>query len=559
MRASKPISLFLLVILILCNTTVCMASGFTFNMDYNVDNCSVNIAGTSGDESVTSVFFTIAPKDEVPTSTLVNSGGAVVRAVYTDKNGNYSASIVMPQSFKSGMYTVYANSEFGNGQKDFSYINLLQTENSLKLVNSAAAVSTFTDALRNGLADFGIPQEEFTPYQPFLSEVVFSLRPDGGYTVSSLCDSYYSTVAAYKIVNGSDTFDNVINTYSSNTGIDYQTEHLANDVTVREYLFELMKKADYKSGLFKDIYSNNLFLAKVNTSKRYIDMSAVIADDGTSVAGIDLLAYMMLGNSAKEEVMKKVFTGIPYANTNSLKHSFDLAIKSLQSSSGAGQNRPSSGGGGGSYSVVGPMPEPQVKPVVVPGATSGVTPDSDTQAIFNDMSGHWSYADVRILAEKGIINGFEDGSFRPEEKVTRAEFVKMIVSAFNVENSGDSAVFGDVQKDMWYFNYIDAAASAGLVGGFGGNFEPDKEITREDVAVILYRLLNKMGKAPFGTFWFDDEETISAYSTDAVMALSGAGIIKGYNNKFAPKDSTKRCEAATLIVRLQKYVEGEEI
>ena len=554
MRVTKPIALFLVTILVLCNASVCLGSAFTFNMDYSVDNCRVNIVGSSGEESGTAVLFTIAPKDTAPTASLVNSGGAVVRSVHTGESGEYATSIIMPQSFRSGIYTVYANSEHGNGQRDFSYVNLLQTENSLRAVNSAAGLAEFSDALRYGLEDFGIPQNEYTPYQPFLNEVVFSLRPQSGYTMSSLCDTYYSSVAAFKIINGSDTFDNIIQTYAANTGIRYETVHLVNNADIRTQLYELMKKSDYKSNSFKDIYLVNLFLSKVNTSKRYMDMSHTVAQDGESVAGINLSTYLSFSDWAREEVLKEVFLHIPYQTKADFKAGFDNALTAVQTMidemrAASGQGGSSSGGS--SFSVVGDIPESQVNP--------GLNQGTATTELFSDMSGHWAYEDVSALASQGVINGFEDGSFRPEEKVTRAEFVKMVVTAFDVDISDNSVSFGDVKTDMWHSKYIDAASSTGLVGGYDGNFYPDREITREDVAVILYRLLETKGKAPFGTFWFDDENTISSYSTDYVMALAGCGIIRGYDNKFAPRDNTKRCEAATLILRVQRYIEGEEI
>lgn len=170
-----------------------------------------------------------------------------------------------------------------------------------------------------------------------------------------------------------------------------------------------------------------------------------------------------------------------YYTAETMQEDYQALLKKAGASPGEGGNpggRPSGGmGGNGTVSVsneAGPVPTPAPLPL--------------KKAAFSDVpADHWAYAAISDLAKSGIIRGFEDGSFRPDAAVTRAEFVKLLAAALGLEGSTD-VKFQDVSQDQWYAPYVAAAAAQGLVNGTGGGlFEPEADIAREDVAVILYR------------------------------------------------------------------------
>ena len=166
---------------------------------------------------------------------------------------------------------------------------------------------------------------------------------------------------------------------------------------------------------------------------------------------------------------------------------------------------------------------------------------------FSDMpQNHWAYQSVSELVASGTINGFEDGTFRPDATVSRAEFVKMAAAAFGLQ-SDTQAEFKDVENGHWCERYISAAVSSGAVNGTGdGMFSPDAYITREDAAVIIYRLSDIT--ADEGSI--NDSESISAYAREGVLKLVGGGIISGdENGYFKPADYMTRAEAAQLIYK----------
>ena len=175
-------------------------------------------------------------------------------------------------------------------------------------------------------------------------------------------------------------------------------------------------------------------------------------------------------------------------------------------------------------------------------------------------TGHWASEAVKFLSEKKIIEGYSDGSLKPDKPINRAEFTKLVIAVYDalgIEISSDKSVdFTDVDESMWYSEYVKKAAAAGLIRGNNSLFSPNDNITREDTAVILYRMVESLIEkvAPKE---FTDEENISPYALEAVIELSGAGVINGMGNgEFMPKASLTRAQASVLIFGICEILEG---
>lgn len=207
------------------------------------------------------------------------------------------------------------------------------------------------------------------------------------------------------------------------------------------------------------------------------------------------------------------------------------------------------GGGGGGATVFAP--------------TKPVENNSDTvndERIFTDLDGfEWARLYIQTLSSKGIINGFGDGTFRPGDKVTREEFVKMLVAAFDL--NGDTDIeFKDVDSKSWAYEYIKKAVSAGVVNGVSDTeFGINTAISRQDMAVMAYRAANKAGRLKsinLDTDAFDDESDISDYAREAIKYMKSAGIINGIgDNMFNPEGTATRAETAAVIC---KVIDGGE-
>ena len=189
------------------------------------------------------------------------------------------------------------------------------------------------------------------------------------------------------------------------------------------------------------------------------------------------------------------------------------------------------------------------------GTPVPVEPSTPTAPSFKDApSSHWAYEHISKLAANGTISGYDDGTFRPNNKVTREEFVKMIIGATGLVSDGAECDFGDVPKDAWYYSYVASGYSKNIIGGIGDeSFGIGRNITRQDVAVIAARILAYLNAdtSQFEETTLTDIDTISDYAQDSVKLLNSMGIISGFDDgSFMPHNALTRAEAAAIISRL---------
>jgi len=141
---------------------------------------------------------------------------------------------------------------------------------------------------------------------------------------------------------------------------------------------------------------------------------------------------------------------------------------------------------------------------------------------FKDVAAsYWAFDEITALAAKKVVTGYADGTFKPEGKVTREEFAKMIVVAKGLaEVKPAKATFSDVPSTRWSYGVVEAAAKAGYINGIGGGkFAPTAQIKRQDMAVLLVRVLGKEAEAKTITApvaFANDEPSIGAYAIGAV-------------------------------------------
>jgi hypothetical protein len=170
--------------------------------------------------------------------------------------------------------------------------------------------------------------------------------------------------------------------------------------------------------------------------------------------------------------------------------------------------------------------------------------------LLNDIAGHWAEDNIKLLVADGAITGYEDGSFKPDSDITRAEFATVLVRALKLEPQSGK-IFADT-SNHWAKDFIATAAWSGIIQGYDdATFGPDDLITREQMAVMIYRA------AQFGIstdeIAFEDAASISSWAEEAVALMAEEGIITGYpDNTFKPQANATRAEAVTVIVRALK-------
>ena len=172
--------------------------------------------------------------------------------------------------------------------------------------------------------------------------------------------------------------------------------------------------------------------------------------------------------------------------------------------------------------------------------------------------GHWAEVYLMEALVGGYLRGYADGSLRPDNSVTRAEFAAMVVRAFDSEDNAAAlsrmlSRFADMDAGHWANGYLEVCADLGVIlGDDRGYANPDSLITRQDAAVMVERLLRGYGVPLSGSYTIEflDEDLISGYAVKAVADLVSAGLLVGdENGMFRPLADLTRAEAVTMILR----------
>ncbi|MFB9279636.1 S-layer homology domain-containing protein [Cohnella cellulosilytica] len=185
-----------------------------------------------------------------------------------------------------------------------------------------------------------------------------------------------------------------------------------------------------------------------------------------------------------------------------------------------------------------------------------------SQRSFKDIASHWAKETVEDMASRLVINGVSEDKFEPDRDITRAEFAAIAVKALGLMRPGmGKDLFSDVPKGAWYYDAVTIAHEYGLISGYAdGKFGPNDKISREQAMVIISRAMEWTGlKAELPTDdqagrlleAYSDAGLSADYARTGIAACIDAGIVSGRNgNLLAPKDNLTRAEAAAIARRL---------
>ncbi|WP_028547968.1 alkaline phosphatase family protein [Paenibacillus sp. UNC451MF] len=202
--------------------------------------------------------------------------------------------------------------------------------------------------------------------------------------------------------------------------------------------------------------------------------------------------------------------------------------------------------------------------VVMKRTGNSVYTIASAQKSFKDLSQHWAKTDVELLASKQLVQGVSDSRFDPDSRVTRAQFAALLVRALGLNEVSSGSKFTDVREGEWFAGSVKAAAKAGLVSGFqDGSYHPEEPITREESAVMISKALRIAGnldaaavKQEQTIHEFKDQSQISLWAQEAVKQSASAGIITGMDDDaFGPSEYTTRAQAAVMLKRLLQHVQ----
>jgi len=178
-----------------------------------------------------------------------------------------------------------------------------------------------------------------------------------------------------------------------------------------------------------------------------------------------------------------------------------------------------------------------------------------------DIYGHWAVESLVRAINIGIMQG-DGGYMRPNDFVTRAEFITILIRAIDAPMASEGSTFADVDAGAWYSSAVATAAAMGLAQGDGTNFRPNDTITREEMTAIImnaYQVIN--GNLPEGDneINFEDADDISDWALSHIAAAIELEFVNGVSDtQFAPRGLATRAQACVIILRVLDRIGGNQ-
>lgn len=524
----------------LCATSVCYAHTEA-SVIYSPSDGEISVSGNADGK----VIIIVSPKELTPEDMSVSNLPLIVKQLTAD--GSFEYNVGIPSYAPGGKYNVYVNDITAGS---FIHINSSDAEQILPKLMEADG-DEFANLIEENASVLGIDTEDevYISLKGSIVELLDCMKFDD---IGDFSTKYAKVYAVTSLRNSdSEKAASVLYNYRKQLSVDYANDYENDarlDEDAKKELFGLIAKTDFKKLITNDgdfdfnaEFSSLKPVAVINSENSWIKIKDIICTEFADVFADVLSDSTYLSVRDKNAVFEDMTAS--YDDLPALKKAFLSSAQNVYSD----ENRPAGGGGGGGGSKSGGFSSSGGS-VTVPPAQ----PETEVEEgiSFNDMNTqHWAFKAVTSLCSQNIISGYPDGSFKPSDNITRAEFAKLI-AGFLAEVSGEDSFegFDDVKEDNWHYAYVNAAAKSGIVFGYGKMFRPDEYIKRQDAAVMIHRLLQKRGDNIKGNKIFADRDDISDYARSSVAALGEARIVSGSgSNMFLPQSNLTRAEAAQII------------
>lgn len=264
-----------------------------------------------------------------------------------------------------------------------------------------------------------------------------------------------------------------------------------------------------------------------------------------NLAASDVRTYSGYSRDNKLKVIEKM----KLAGINSYEQLYSVFASSLKiSETDSGTKGSTGGGGGGNSGYTAPTT------VSIPDVIDEEYAQAVAGSIFRDLrTDHWAYTSVKNLVDLGVINGVGDGKFDADGKVTREQFLKMIIEALDIQiDESAESKFVDADRNEWYYKYVSTAEKLGIVNGVSDDsFGIGTNINRAQMCTIVCRAVDYSFKKISEVReekHFADMDAIPGYALDYVIKLDKAGVINGFEDMtFRPDETATRAMAAKII------------
>lgn len=471
----------------------------------------------------------------------------LTETVATENLCDLETSIDIPDTFESGFYEAYIFYTVDGEQKQmsqkflYSDLSSAEAENLAKNVNDAKNPDDVREILssENNLEKLGFEKKDYEQSLNFICETLYGLLKNGAvkpYSVQTLISGFKNANAAYSLKTYGTEASEQLSEYF---GEKYEMYSVLTD-SEKACFDLLLSSADYGKALLSDIFSEKIMLCRVIAAESRNSLKDYLTDN-YKYFGIDISDT---GTYSRISAVHryKVFDGI-LSEKNSInakedvKMLFNKYVKKAYDEEPKKTTEKKSGGSSSSktYSSSSDVYKPSV-----PELPSRPTAKAASERL-------------RTL---GIMIGFPDGSMKLDTTVSRAEFSKMLVLSFDI-NANNGTVFKDVSENDWFYEYVGRLSGADVVLGYNGYFKPNDTITREDSAVMLYRLASHKSIALKGEFKaYSDFASVSDYAASAVAVLASENILDNKASSFSPGNHLTRGDAAIMICQMIDKMNG---
>lgn len=553
------LEILLVVFLMICTVYAESESGTEIVSD--LDDRVITVEGSAAD--VDSVLLIVYKPDKGPEDIAAGESEDVISKIETipvKKDGSFRLEFTMEDE-ESGVYTAYLKAGEKIWKETFSYTAKARLQEALAALNGIADTTSVTEMqtlYQRYCRDLRLPNSWFVKLDADRQEEVLKKVLQGGTVYESGEDirKVFSETLFTALTNQGVTPEELCTALRENEDVllfeadkKLFNVYLTSQNQRTEVCKKVLKKSDYESiDSVRSAYVEFALLQAVNDTPSYGDMHQFLDTYYAELGGISFADYNRLTNNQKKSVDIQM-TQTEFEDLAAVKPIFDKYVSQAAANvSGTGSGSGHTGGGGGSSGGGGARPTVSFEPEEVKNEE---TP-TFSKEIFEDLDEvAWARDSITALYRLGIVEGKTDRIFDPNAQITRSEFVKLLCETMDVKLTGTDVKYSDVDANDWCWEYIQAASQSDLVkGNPDGSFGKDNPILRQDIAVILYRALGKVGIAwDFdGAEEFDDAEQFDAYAVESALRLRQTGIINGVGgNCFAPKAYASRAEAAKMI------------
>lgn len=477
--------------------------------------------------------------------------GCVKMELFSNCGPSLSYGIHFSESAPKGAYTVIFGGavfeEEAERTAHLIYADASELSAALRMLSKAEGPERLSAVLEDGnnlywALDFAA--EAYVKYQQEILELMYNgLRESGCTSTADLNRLFYGSCALAQILDcEEEALMGRVLDGAEEMGIapesvfaDYPAESAA-------VLYPLLQKTTVKSASqFQEILTYAAALTSVNISGRDSILSVI-------EKYYDVFELTRPQTVGAYELSKLLAAGVPYADAEAVRIAWQSAVKDL-ADKGPEPDRGRPSGGGGGAGTQGPAFS-QVTPTPVNQETVAALSPLKKEAFSDLQDAAWAAEYIEILQTKKVLQGDGNGCFRPNDAVTREEFVKILLTAFGIEAIAVPTAYTDASSKDWYYPYLAAATERGIVKGQDdGSFGVGKSMTRQDAAVLIaricemegYNLLESREAASFA-------DAAADYAAEAVGLLQRADILNGFEDgTFRPEESITRAQTAKLL------------